>query len=91
MGGPGGHCAERGKSHGGGQMPCDSTYVWHLRNKINGRTKQEQTHRRRERFDGCQMGGESGGGANREGTEKSKLVVTKQSWDVKYIIKNSRR
>lgn len=35
--------------------------------------------------------GSRGDGANREGTEKSKLVVTKQSWDVKYIIKNSRR
>lgn len=38
-------------------MPCDSTYVWHLRNKINGRTRQEESHRRRERFDGRGVGG----------------------------------
>ena len=40
-------------------MPSDFTYMWNLEKKKE-QTKQKQTHRYREHFDGCQMGGEVG-------------------------------
>ena len=39
------------------QITYDFTYMWHLKNHINKQTKQKQTHRYREQFDGCQRGG----------------------------------
>ena len=41
----------------GRQMTCNFTYMWSLKNKINKQAEQKQTHRPREYFDGCQMGG----------------------------------
>ena len=38
-------------------MPCDFTDIWNLKTKTNKQTKQNQTHRHREKkTDGCQMG-----------------------------------
>ena len=51
-----------------------------LKNKTNEQADQKQTHRYRERFDGCQMRGAFGGVDKKgEGIKKYKLVVTEQS------------
>ena len=48
--------------------------------KKQKQTKQRQTHRYREHFDGCQMRGAFGGVDKKgEGIKKYKLVVTEQS------------
>ena len=47
----------------------------------------EQKQNQKENFDSCQMGEVLGGmGEKSEGITKYKLVVTEQSWDVKYTI-----
>ena len=62
------------------QIPYNFTYVWTLKHKINGQTKQKQTHRYKEQqTDGFQRGGVWGLGQKGEGIKGYKLVVTKQS------------
>ena len=51
---PRGYYAKRNKSERERRIPCDFTYTWNLKNKINKQT--QQTHRYREQIDGCQMG-----------------------------------
>lgn len=57
-------------------MSCDFPYKRNLKNKINKQMKQKQTHRYREYFDGCLMGGALGVREKGEGIKKYKLVVT---------------
>ena len=40
------------------QVPCDFTYMWDVKNKVRKQAEQRQTHRYREKSDGCQMEGE---------------------------------
>ena len=63
--------------------------MWNLKNKINKKAEQKQTHRYREYFDGCQMGGVLGG------WEKKKKGLRSTDWqsqnghgDVKYSTGN---
>ena len=42
-------------------MTDDFTYIWNMEKKINKQAEQKETHRSREYFDGCQMGGGLGG------------------------------
>ena len=47
---------------------------WNLRSKINEQAEQKQTHRCRERFDGCQRGGGLGMGGKGEVIKKVQVV-----------------
>lgn len=42
------------------QIPHDSTYMWHLKNKINEQMKLKETRRHREQMGGRRMVGVSG-------------------------------
>ena len=60
------------------KIPYDFTYTWHLKNKINGQTKQKQIYRYREQIDCCRMGGGLGEWAKKvKGIKKYKLPVIK--------------
>ena len=56
-------------------IPNDFTYMWNLKNKINGRTNQNQTHG--EQTDGCQGEGAGRLGEKGEGIEKYRSAVTR--------------
>ena len=59
-------------------IPYDFTCMCNLQNKINKEAGQKQTHRCREKADGCQRGREMGGlGEKGEEIKKYKLAVTK--------------
>ena len=57
MGGPTGYYAEQCKSDRERQIPYNLTYMWNVKIK----QKQNQIHRCREHFGGCQMGEGWGG------------------------------
>ena len=64
--------------------------MWNLKNNINEQTQQKQTDRYREQTDGCQRGKAVGGlGEKGEDIKKYRLVVIKQSWEVKNSIGNT--
>ena len=52
-----------------------NTYLSTTDSKINKHAEQEQTHRYRQHFDGCQMGGGWGMTEKSEEINKYKLVV----------------
>ena len=58
MGGLGGYYAKWSKSDRERQIPYNFTSMWNVKTKINGQSKQKQTHRYREQTDGWQMGRE---------------------------------
>ena len=71
---PTGYHAKCNKSDKERQIPCDFSYMWNLKNKINKQTKQKQIHRCGEQTDVCQRG--EGMDEKAEGIKKYKLAVT---------------
>ena len=71
-------------------MPDDFTCMWNLKNKTKQMTKQQKQTHDTENILTVARWGEVGGMSEREeGIKKYELVVTEQSWDVKYSIKNT--
>ena len=70
------------------KIPYNLTCTWNIKNKINEQTKQTQTYRYRQHFDGIRQQGVGEMGKKEEGTKKYELVVIKLSWNIKYSLGN---